>query len=57
MQPQGDEARSRPNELLRSLGNDPHLDAWAKRLQAQADNFIANKQPDPLDALFLVALR
>jgi hypothetical protein len=57
MQAQGDEARSRPNELLRSLGHDPQLDAWAQKLQAQADTFIANKPPDPLDALFLVALR
>lgn len=56
MQPQ-DEARSRPSELLRSLGEDPKLDAWAKRMQAQADAFIANKQPDPLDALFVLALR
>ena len=37
MHPLDDNARSRADEVMRSLREDPQLDAWAKRLQAQAD--------------------
>ena len=35
-----DDARSRADEVMRSLREDPKLDAWAKRIQAQADTFL-----------------
>jgi hypothetical protein len=38
-----DDARSRADEVMRSLREDPKLDAWAKRLQAQADTFLKNR--------------
>ena len=37
MQSLDDDARSRADEVMRSL------DAWAKRLQAQADTFLKNR--------------
>jgi hypothetical protein len=32
---------------------DPQLEAWAQGLQKQADAFVKNRRPDPLDG-FLV---
>ena len=40
MQPQDDAPDSRAKDLLRSLHADAKLEAWAKKLQSQADTFI-----------------
>lgn len=57
MQTQDDARDSRVKELTRSLHADSNLEAWAKQLQAQADKFLANKQPDPLDGFLVTHLR
>jgi hypothetical protein len=57
MQPADDAPDSRAKELLRSLHADPQLEAWAKRLQAQADTFLKTRKPDPLDGFLCNHLR
>jgi hypothetical protein len=51
MQPSDDSTDLQPRDHL--VRGDPQLEAWAQRLQGQADAFLKNRRPDPLDG-FLV---
>jgi hypothetical protein len=51
------EAKHRIQEVTcKPFGTDPVLDAWADTLLSQAEAYVRNKQPDPLDG-FLVTHR
>jgi hypothetical protein len=51
MQPPDDALDPRTKDHL--VRGDLQLEAWAQRLQGQADAFLKNRRPDPLDG-FLV---
>jgi hypothetical protein len=58
MQPQDTAgADVRVRELTRSLHGDAALEAWARKIQAQADAFRLSRKPDPLDQFLITHLR
>jgi hypothetical protein len=57
MQSPDDAPDSRAKDLSRLVRGDAQLEAWAKRMQAQADTFLKNRKPDPLDCFLVTHLR
>jgi hypothetical protein len=57
MQSPDDAPDSRAQDLSRLVRGDAQLEAWAKRLEAQADAFMRNRKPDPLDGFLVTHLR
>jgi hypothetical protein len=57
MQSPDDAPDSRAKDLSRLVRGDAQLEAWAQRLQKQADAFLKNRRPDPLDGFLVTHLR
>jgi hypothetical protein len=57
MQSPDDAPDSRAQDLSRLVRGDAQLEAWAQRLQKQADAFLQNRRPDPLDGFLVTHLR
>lgn len=47
----------RAKQITKPFAGDDHLDTWAARMLAAADEFQTNRRPDPLGSMFVTNSR